>query len=232
MKINNIYSLIGNRGVMAVFEVENIEDAVPVCKALFAGGISIVELPLRTSVAETSIKIIKDTIPEMIIGAGMLINKGQSKRIKDIGADFASALGYNPAIVREAKKLDLPFVPGVATPSELETAVSDGINVLKIFPAYHLGGTSFLKDMNYSYDFLNLRYIPVGGINEENLNTYASMPQVLTVGGTWITPKNLIRNKQWDEISVLAKRAMKIWNERENSQYRRYYVFRSSFAWS
>ncbi|MCL2799402.1 MAG: bifunctional 4-hydroxy-2-oxoglutarate aldolase/2-dehydro-3-deoxy-phosphogluconate aldolase [Endomicrobia bacterium] len=223
MKLNNIDSLFRNRGVMAVFEIENIENAIPVCKALFAGGISIVELILRTPAAETSIKTIKEAIPEMIVGAGILIQKGQSGRIKKLGADFASAPGYNPVIIRETKELGLPFVPSVVTPSELEAAISDGINVLRISPAYNLGRMPFLKSMNYQNDFLNLNYIPVGGVNEENLNAYASMPQVLTVGGTWITPKDLIINKQWDEISALAKRAMKIWNANKNPKSQIYY---------
>ena len=230
MKVNDIYSLLENRGVMVIFEIEKTEHAVPVCKALFNAGISIIVFPLRSSIAETSIKIIKEAIPEMIIGAGTLIQRGQASRTKELGADFALAPGYNSVIAREAKKMDLPFIPGVATPSELEAAVLGGMKVLNIFPACHLGGPEFLKGMNYPYEFLNLHYIPIGGVNEESLNTYASMPQVLTVGGTWITPKNLVRHKQWNEISALAKRAMEIWNANKNTKPQIYYEISNSLG--
>ncbi|MDR1195441.1 MAG: bifunctional 4-hydroxy-2-oxoglutarate aldolase/2-dehydro-3-deoxy-phosphogluconate aldolase [Endomicrobium sp.] len=213
METNDIRSLLKNKGVLAVLEIENIEDAAPVCEALIDGGISGIELALRTAAAEPSIKIIKEKVPQMIIGAGTLIQKGQARRIKYLGADFALSPGYNPAIALEAKEAQLPFVPGIATPSELEAAVFAGIRVLKFFPSQALGGVSYLKSMNYPYDYLKLQYIPLGGINSENLGYYADMPQVLAVGGTWIAPKLLIKNKAWDEITFLARRAIKTWEE-------------------
>jgi 2-dehydro-3-deoxyphosphogluconate aldolase/(4S)-4-hydroxy-2-oxoglutarate aldolase len=220
MDMEDIHAALASKGVIAVLEIENQQDAVPACKALLDGGISVIELALRTQAAEPSIKIIKTSLPQMMIGAGTLIRKGQAQRIKNLGADFALAPGYNAKIVHEAQKAELPFIPGIATPSELESAVSEGLRVLKFFPAEPIGGISFLKSINYPYSYLDLRYVPLGGVNEENLASYAGVPQVLAVGGTWIAKEEFIKNKQWNKITALARVAMQIWSKNRGKNVR------------
>ncbi|MDR2191626.1 MAG: bifunctional 4-hydroxy-2-oxoglutarate aldolase/2-dehydro-3-deoxy-phosphogluconate aldolase [Endomicrobium sp.] len=217
-KEHNIDCMLKDKGVLAVIEIERKDYAAPTCEALLAGGICAIELALRTDAAPESIKIIKKTFPQMLVGAGTLISKGQALRVKELGADFALSPGYNPEIAAETKKAKLPFIPGIATPTEIEAAASKGFNVLKFFPAQAAGAAAYLKSIDYPYAYLKLKYVPLGGINEENLSLYASMPQVLAVGGTWVAPKQAIRYGQWRKITALAKRAMEIWNESKYTQ--------------
>jgi len=217
MQDNELYSLLSKKGIIAVLEIDRVEDAADISRALLAGGISAIELALRTTAAEPSISIIKKETPQMTIGVGTIIKKGQAKTVKDLGASFGLAPGFNPHILKEAKEADLPFIPGIATPSELEAALFGGVNLFKFFPAEPSGGINFLKSMNNPYNYLNLKYIPLGGVNEENLNSYAELPQVLAIGGTWIAPRNLIKEKQWNEISKRAQNALQIWNKKHLS---------------
>jgi 2-dehydro-3-deoxyphosphogluconate aldolase/(4S)-4-hydroxy-2-oxoglutarate aldolase len=205
---------LSKKGIIAVLEIDRVEDAADISRALLSGGISAIELALRTPAAEPSITIIRKETPQMTIGIGTIIKKGQAANVKSLGASFGLAPGFNPHILKEAQEAGLPFVPGIATPSELEAALFEGINVFKFFPAEPSGGINFLKSMNNPYNYLNLKYVPLGGVNEENLSSYAELPQVLAVGGTWIAPRNLIKDKNWDEISKRARNALQIWNKK------------------
>ncbi|AEF85863.1 khg/kdpg aldolase [Treponema primitia ZAS-2] len=206
-----LYDLLAPKGIIAVLEIDDPGDAVPLCRALVAGGISAIELALRTEAAEPSIERIARDVPEMTIGIGTIIKSGQAQRVKKLGAAFGLAPGFNPAIAAEAKQANLPFIPGIVTPSELEAALEAGASILKFFPAEPSGGASYLKSLNNPYNYLKLSYIPLGGVSEENIGQYANIPQVLGIGGTWIAQRPLIRAKQWDEISRRAKRAIAIW---------------------
>ncbi|MEA5108767.1 MAG: bifunctional 4-hydroxy-2-oxoglutarate aldolase/2-dehydro-3-deoxy-phosphogluconate aldolase [Sphaerochaeta associata] len=204
-------------GIIAVLELERIEDAVPVTDALLAGGVSAIELTLRTPAALGSIGAIARNRPEMTIGVGTVLFVEQVKQIIDAGAHFAVAPGFNPLIVDEAKRLGIPFSPGIVTPSELEGALSKGCRLLKFFPAEPSGGVEYLKSMNNPYAYLGLSYIPLGGVNLANLPQYAAMKEVVAIGGTWISQRKLINEHAWDEITSRAKEAKRVWHEVRNS---------------
>jgi len=198
-------------GIIAVLEIEMIDDAIPVVDALLTGGITAIELTLRTSTAVSSIEAIAKQRPEMTIGVGTVIFSDQVAKISQAGAHFGVSPGFNPSVVDEAMRLKLPFAPGIATPSELESALLKGCKLLKFFPAEPFGGVTYLKSMNAPYSYLGLSYIPLGGINGEKLPAYAAMKEVIAIGGSWIAPKHLIKEHSWDEISTRAADARQIW---------------------
>lgn len=200
-------------GIIAVLELENANDAVPVTDALLEGGVSAIELTLRTSAAIDSIKAIASSRPEMTIGVGTVIFPGQIEQIIEAGAHFGVAPGFNPTIIDEAKKFEFSFSPGIATPSELEWALSKGCSLLKFFPAEPMGGVDYLKSLNNPYAYLGLSYIPLGGVNLANLPVWASFKPVVAIGGTWISQRQLINNHAWKEITQKAREAKRIWDE-------------------
>ena len=201
------------KGIIAVLEIENESDAIPVANALLDGGVSAIELALRTPAAEPAISLIAEKFPQMMLGVGTIIESGQATRVKRVpGVRFGVSPGINPAIVREAISCELPFAPGVATPSEIELALSLGCRVVKFFPAEGMGGLSFLKSMDAPYKHLGVRYIPLGGITQNNLADYASVSQILAIGGSWIASKELIKSGQWGEITKAAKAAKELWD--------------------
>jgi 2-dehydro-3-deoxyphosphogluconate aldolase/(4S)-4-hydroxy-2-oxoglutarate aldolase len=207
-----VFERVKQSGVIAVLELEHADDAVPVVDALLKGGITAIELTLRTAAAIPSIEIIAEQRPEMTIGVGTVIFPDQVAKISRAGAHFGVSPGFNPVIIDEALRHKLPFAPGIATPSELELAISRGCSFLKFFPAEPCGGIAYLKSMNAPYSYLGLTYIPLGGINEEKLPSYAAMKEVKAIGGSWIAPKNLITEHAWSEISRRAASAKQIWD--------------------
>ena len=149
----------------------------------------------------------------MVLGIGTIIESGQASRVKRYsGVRFGVSPGINPAIVSEAISCELPFAPGIATPSELELALSLGCRVVKFFPAEGMGGLSFLKSIDAPYKHLGVRYIPLGGISQNNLADYAKTNQVLAIGGSWIANKELIKSANWSEITRGAKAAKELWD--------------------
>jgi 2-dehydro-3-deoxyphosphogluconate aldolase/(4S)-4-hydroxy-2-oxoglutarate aldolase len=208
---SGLSEILSKKGIIAVLEIDDEADAAPLCRALVKGGITAIELALRTEAAEPSIKRIAAEVPEMTIGVGTIIKSGQAARVKKLGAAFGLAPGYNCMIADEARDAGLPFIPGITTASEIEGALAAGAHILKFFPAEPSGGVPYLKSINTPYNYLKLSYIPLGGVNEENLGSYANTSQVLAIGGTWIAQRPLIKAKQWEEIENRAKRAMRIW---------------------
>lgn len=208
-----IVNELGKRGVLAVLEFTDVEQAVPVAQALIKGGITAIELALRTDAAEASIKAISENVPEMLIGIGTVIKSGQAERVKNLGAHFGVSPGFNPKIVREAQRVGLPFAPGISTASELEWALDEGCDVLKLFPAEPLGGIKYLEAMSGPYNYLNLKFIPLGGISLSNLKSWAENKNVLAIGGTWIAKKDLIIARNYEQIEKNAKEAVALWNE-------------------
>ena len=208
----DIRDLIGEKGIIAVLEIEDEKDAVPVAEALIEGGVSAIELALRTPAAEPSIALIAENVRDMVIGIGTIIENGQAGRVKkQRNVFFGVSPGLNPEIVKEAIAAGLPFAPGIATPSELEHAISLGSRVVKFFPAEPMGGLSYLKSMNAPYKHLNIKYIPLGGVSVSNLAEYAAFDDILCVGGSWLANKELIKSKNWKEISRRSREAKDIW---------------------
>ena len=193
--------------VIAVLVIDNAEDAVPLAKTLLRGGISIMELTLRTPAALDAAKRILSEVPEMVVGIGTILNTDQVKAAKELGAAFGVAPGLNKTVVTAAKECKLPFAPGVMTPSEVEAAYALNCTVMKLFPAESAGGVEYLKNINAPYAHLGIEYIPLGGLSQNNLESYLECPAVLGVGGSWLAPRKLIQEKAWDEILKNCEKA-------------------------
>ncbi|MCL2243398.1 MAG: bifunctional 4-hydroxy-2-oxoglutarate aldolase/2-dehydro-3-deoxy-phosphogluconate aldolase [Treponema sp.] len=207
----DVQDRIEREGIIAVLEIESEQNAVPLAKALLEGGVTVIELALRTQAALPSIVQIAQEVPQMYMGIGTIIEKGQAETVKKLGVRFGVSPGLNPEIVKEAIAVDLPFAPGIATPSELDLAITLGCRLVKFFPAEGMGGLAFLKNINGPYNHLGVKYIPLGGITPENLHGYARFKPVLAIGGSWIAAKELINAQNWKEITRRAKEARGIW---------------------
>jgi 2-dehydro-3-deoxyphosphogluconate aldolase/(4S)-4-hydroxy-2-oxoglutarate aldolase len=209
----DIWEEIGQKGIIAVLEIERESDAAPAAGALLEGGVTAIELALRTRAAEPSIALIAREVPELMIGIGTIIESGQAERVKGYpGVRFGVSPGINQAIVKEALSCGLPFAPGIATPSELELAISLGCGTVKFFPSEGMGGLAFLKSIDAPYKHLGIRYIPLGGISRDNLADYAAFKPIIAIGGSWIANKELIKEGNWKEITRRAKEAKQIWD--------------------
>jgi len=200
-----LLSHLEKRGVVAGFSVEKIEHAVPLAKALLAGGIDIIELTLRTPIGLDAVKLIADEVPEMVVGVGTILTPETAVAVKEAGAHFGVAPGMNPRVVKAAQEAGLPFAPGICTPSDLEAAIELGCRFVKFFPAEAAGGLTYLKSMAAPYNHLGIRYFPLGGVNSENMLDYLAEDFVPTVGGTWIVAKDLVQNEDWAEITAAAQ---------------------------
>lgn len=197
-------------GVVAVLVVEDADDAVPLAKALLAGGVNSIELTLRTEAAMEGVRRICSEVPDMTVGVGTVLTPAQVKAVKETGAAFAVAPGLNPRVVSAANDVELPFYPGVCTPSDIELALELGCRVLKFFPSEPIGGVPYLKSMAAPYMHLGLRFIPLGGLHADNAESYLREPSVLALGGSWLGPREFIREKNWGAITDLASHATSI----------------------
>ena len=214
----DIQDKIAQGGIIAVLEIESEKNAVGAAAALLEGGITVIELALRTPGAIPSISLIAKEVPQMYIGIGTIIESGQAAMVKkESGVRFGVSPGLNPEIVKEAVAAGLPFAPGIATPTELEQAISLGCRVVKLFPAEGMGGLSYLKSINGPYNHLGIKYIPLGGVTPNNLADYAKFAPVLAIGGSWMATKEMINSQNWKEITKKAREAKDIWNSNRNS---------------
>lgn len=194
-------------GVIAVLILDDVEAAVPVAKALVAGGVDAMELTLRTPVALECLRRIRKEVPEMTAGVGTILTTGQVNEVVEAGAAFGVAPGMNPCTVAEAARLRLPFAPGICTPTDIELAVEAGCKLLKFFPAEPCGGLSYLKSISAPFAHLGVRYIPLGGVAQDNLETWLNEPVIHAVGGSWLAPKELIQTGDWAAITARAAAA-------------------------
>lgn len=176
------------------------EDAVPVAETLLAAGLAVMEIPLRTPAALAAITAIRNRFPELTVGAGTLLTPTQVQQAIDAGAEFGLSPGFNPRVAKAAQEAGWPFIPGVMTPSEIELAHELGFSILKVFPIEQLGGPAFLKALQGPYGHLGLQYIPMGGVGPANAAAYAQLPDVLALGGSWLATRELIRNKDYQQI--------------------------------
>jgi 2-dehydro-3-deoxyphosphogluconate aldolase / (4S)-4-hydroxy-2-oxoglutarate aldolase len=201
---------LGELGVIAVLVIERAEDAGPVAAALAAGGVQAVELTLRTPVALECIGPIRDAAPEMMVGVGTILRPQQVQDVAAAGAAFGVAPGMNPATVAEARRLGLPFAPGVCTPTDIELALQADCSLLKFFPCEPSGGLPYLRSIAAPFAHLGVRFIPLGGIDPSNAQSYLSDPLIHAVGGSWLAPSALIRDRAWSEITARAAAATKL----------------------
>ena len=197
-------------GVIAVLVIDEEKDAVPLARALLEGGVDIMELTLRTPAAVNALQEIKNHVPDMMVGIGTVLTPNQVRQITKLGAAFGVAPGLNPNVVKAAQEEGLPFSPGIVTPSDIECAIELGCNVLKYFPAEPAGGLTYLKSMANPYAHLNLKYVPLGGLNQDNFKAYLEFPPILAVGGSWIAKRDVIRENDWRTVTENARRASQV----------------------
>jgi 2-dehydro-3-deoxyphosphogluconate aldolase/(4S)-4-hydroxy-2-oxoglutarate aldolase len=193
--------------VIPVLTIERREDAVPLAKALVAGGVRVLEVTLRTSVAIEAAKAMIAEVPEAVVGIGTILNADDLAHAEALGAKFGISPGGTPDLLRAAAKSDLPFAPGIATASELMQALAHGFDIVKFFPAEQSGGIKALRAL--AGPFPNVRVCPTGGIGEANAAVWLAEPNVLAVGGSWLCPPADIRAGNWAGISAMCARALK-----------------------
>jgi len=181
---------------------------VALAEALFAGGIRGMEITFRSEHTADTIRQIKNRLPEMILGAGTVLTPDQAATAQDAGADFAVAPGCRLAVIEAAQTIGIPFAPGVATPSEVETALAAGCRCLKLFPAELLGGLPYLQAISAPYAHLDPHWLPLGGIDLQKIGEYLIQPEVAAVGGSFLAPAHLVQNRDWNGITELAKKTM------------------------
>ncbi|WP_121017310.1 bifunctional 4-hydroxy-2-oxoglutarate aldolase/2-dehydro-3-deoxy-phosphogluconate aldolase [Helicobacter pylori] len=192
--------------IVPVVVIENIKDAVPLAQSLIEGGIPIIEVTLRSSCALEAIELIAKNVPKMRVGAGTILNPTQLEQAQNRGAEFLISPGLTTKLLEHAKKKGMPLIPGVSSSSEVMQALELGYNALKFFPAEYCGGVKLLNAFNGP--FKGVKFCPTGGISADNMRSYLNLENVLCVGGSWLTPKNLIQNKEWDKITEICKRAL------------------------
>ncbi|GAA9074967.1 bifunctional 4-hydroxy-2-oxoglutarate aldolase/2-dehydro-3-deoxy-phosphogluconate aldolase [Helicobacter pylori] len=192
--------------IIPVVVIENIKDAVPLAQSLVEGGIHIIEVTLRSSCALEAIELIAKNVPKMRVGAGTILNPTQLEQAQNRGAEFLISPGLTIKLLEYAKKKDMPLIPGVSSSSEVMQALELGYNALKFFPAEYCGGVKLLNAFNGP--FKGVKFCPTGGISADNMRSYLNLENVLCVGGSWLTPKNLIQNKEWDKITGICKRSL------------------------
>ncbi|WQZ77854.1 bifunctional 4-hydroxy-2-oxoglutarate aldolase/2-dehydro-3-deoxy-phosphogluconate aldolase [Helicobacter pylori] len=192
--------------IVPVVVIENIKDAVPLAQSLIEGGIPIIEVTLRSSCALEAIELIAKNVPKMRVGAGTILNLTQLEQAQNRGAEFLISPGLTIKLLEHAKKKDIPLIPGVSSSSEVMQALELGYNALKFFPAEYCGGVKLLNAFNGP--FKGVKFCPTGGISADNMRSYLALENVVCVGGSWLTPKNLIQNKEWDKITEICKRAL------------------------
>jgi 2-dehydro-3-deoxyphosphogluconate aldolase / (4S)-4-hydroxy-2-oxoglutarate aldolase len=199
---------ISAKRIVPVVVLDSAEDAEPLAEALLAGGLDVMEITFRTAAAAESIRRIAARFPEILLGAGTLLEKDQVLRARDSGAVFGLAPGLNPEIVTTAADCGLAFSPGVMTPGEIEQALSLGCKLLKFFPAEAAGGVAMLKALSGPYAHTGVRFIPTGGVSSENLASYLKLPVVAAIGGSWMVDKSLVSQGRWQEITRLTREAL------------------------
>lgn len=189
--------------VVPVVTVEEVASVVPLARALLAGGVAIMEVTLRTPAALDAITALRSEVPEMTVGAGTVLSPTDAERARRAGAEFLVAPGLTPDLAAVLRDVPEPALPGAATVSEMMRALDWGFRTLKFFPAMAAGGPAFLRSV--AAPLPQLEFCPTGGVSEANAADWLSLPNVVCVGGTWVTPPGLVRAAAWDQITVLAR---------------------------
>ncbi len=192
--------------VMPVMVIQNLDDAVPLARALVAGGIKVLEITLRTSVAVEAIRLISQEVKNAIVGAGTIATPAQLQTVAEAGAVFAVSPGITPSLLAAATTGSIPLIPGIATLSELMLGMEHGLDHFKFFPAEAAGGVQLLKAI--SGPFPHITFCPTGGISPGNYIEYLQLPNVACVGGSWLAPLAAVQEKNWAKVTELAQKAV------------------------
>ncbi len=191
--------------VIPVFTPDDVNDAVQVAQALFRGGLPVIEVTLRTPRALEAIKAMVEAVPDAVVGAGTVMTPAQMQAAKAAGARFAVSPGATPTLYAAARDADLPYLPGVATGSELIVGLEHGLDTFKFFPAVQAGGAALLSA--WHGPFADVRFCPTGGISVQTAPQFLHLPNVLCVGGSWLTTAALVQARDWQGIEDLARQA-------------------------
>ncbi|WP_313139349.1 bifunctional 4-hydroxy-2-oxoglutarate aldolase/2-dehydro-3-deoxy-phosphogluconate aldolase [Stenotrophomonas sp.] len=191
--------------VIPVFTPDDVDDAVQVAQALFRGGLPVIEVTLRTPRALEAIKAMVEAVPDAVVGAGTVMTPAQMQAAKAAGARFAVSPGATPTLYAAARDADLPYLPGVATGSELIVGLEHGLDTFKFFPAVQAGGAALLSA--WHGPFADVRFCPTGGISVQTAPQFLHLPNVLCVGGSWLTTAALVQTRDWQGIEDLARQA-------------------------
>lgn len=205
--------VLATHRLVPVIAIESVDDALPLADALLAAGLPVVEITFRTAVAAEVIRLLAAERPQLLVGAGTVLDPDTVDAAADAGARFALAPGCLPATIERAKTRGLPFIPGVQTPTEVETARSLGCLLLKFFPAEAAGGLAMLDALFAPYRHTGVQFIPTGGITPANLCRYLQSPAVAAVGGTWLARSSDIREGRFGEITARTKAAVQLCHE-------------------
>ena len=204
--MNAVLEQISKIGIVPVVKIDRAEDALPLAKALCAGGLPCAEVTFRTDAAAEAIKIMTTNFPDMCVGAGTVLNAEQVDAAVEAGAKFIVSPGLNPRTVKYCIEKNVPVTPGTSSPSDIEQAIELGLEVVKFFPAEQSGGLAKIKAMAAPYG--NMKFMPTGGINAKNLTDYLDFKKVIACGGSWMVPGDLINAGQWDKIEQLTREAV------------------------
>jgi len=206
--MNAVLEQISKIGIVPVVKIDNAADALPLAKALCAGGLPCAEVTFRTSAAAEAIKIMTDNFPSMCVGAGTVLNAEQVDAAVAAGAKFIVSPGLNPRTVKYCVEKNIPITPGTSSPSDIEQAIELGLDVVKFFPAEQSGGLAKIKAMAAPYT--GIRFMPTGGINAKNLEDYLSCDKILCCGGSWMVKGDLVKAGEFDKIRELTAEAKKL----------------------
>jgi 2-dehydro-3-deoxyphosphogluconate aldolase/(4S)-4-hydroxy-2-oxoglutarate aldolase len=205
---DSVLATIARFGVVPVIAIDSVDAAIPLADALLEGGLALVEITFRTAAAAEVIEKITAERPEMLVGAGTVLSIKNLETAKAVGARFGVAPGLNPDVIFSAQEIELPFIPGVCTASEIEGAMGLGCMVLKYFPAELNGGVEMLKALSGPYAHTGVRFMPTGGVSPANLESYLAIETVAAVGGTWIAKRDDLAAGRWSEIRDRCRRAV------------------------
>lgn len=194
--------------VIPVIAIDKAEDIIPLGKVLTENGLPAAEITFRSDAAAEAIRLLRKAQPDMLIGAGTVLNKEQAIAAKEAGATFVVSPGFNPNTVKACQEIGIDIVPGVNNPSTIEAALEMGLTTLKFFPAEASGGVNMVKALLAPYG--NVHIMPTGGVNQKNIKDYLAVPRVLACGGTWMVDKKLVEAGDWEELARLTREAVEL----------------------
>ncbi len=206
--MNPVVERVYEIGIIPVIAFNSVDEAVPLCKALVAGGLPAAEVTFRTACAEECIKKIHDEVPEMLLGAGTVLTVDQADRAMAAGASFIVAPGFDPEVTKHVIEKGGLMMPGTASAGEMQQAMNLGCEALKFFPAEANGGVSMLKNIGAALK--GAKWMCTGGVNAKNVNDYLGYDQIFAVGGTWMCKSDKIKAGAWDEITAMCKEAVDV----------------------
>ena len=206
MDMSNIFDSLYKFGLVPVIKITKVENAVPLAKALAEGGLNCAEITFRTACAKEAIAEITKALPDMLVGAGTVLTTEQVDEAIEAGAKFIVSPGLNPKVVKYCLDKNIPVLPGCATPSEVETAIELGLKAVKFFPAEAAGGLNMIKSMSAPYG--GIKFMPTGGINEDNMLSYLAFDKIIACGGSFMVKDSLIEAGKFEEITALTRSAV------------------------